>query len=107
MSTLPREADNPFNWGPFSKTSPSSGYGESSSTGGVPSIGDIKADYVNFDNIVNNRAKSADWGAGVGGTIGAFFGAPQQGANIGRTVFPILNKTVRPALSRLWDNIAK
>lgn len=79
----------------------------SSAGTGYPSIGDIKADLINVDNIVNNRAKSADWGAATGAGVGAFFGQPQMGANIGRVAFPILNKTVRPFFSDLWHGIAK
>lgn len=76
-------------------------------SGGIPNIGGIQADFVNLNNIVSGNAKSPDYGAGIGAGVGAFFGAPQEGAVIGRTVFPILNKTVRPALSNLWDNISK
>lgn len=67
---------------------------------GYPSIGDIQADYVNVDNLVNNRAKSADWGAATGAGVGAILGGPegaQQGANIGRIAFPILEQAGKKA----------
>lgn len=80
---------------------------DSSSGTDYPSIGEVKSDFVNIDNIVNGKAKSADYGAGIGAGIGAFFGAPQEGADIGRTVFPILNQTVRPLFSNLWNSISK
>lgn len=73
----------------------------------VPSIGGIQADITNVDNIVNGNADSSDWGAGIGAGVGAYFGDPQTGADIGRTALPILNKTVRPVFSSIWNSIAK
>lgn len=61
----------------------------------IPNIGGYKADAVNVNDIVQGKAKAADWGAGVGGAIGAFFGAPQQGANIGRVAFPALENVFK------------
>lgn len=58
----------------------------------VPDIGGYQADFVNVNNILNNKAKSADWGAATGAGVGSFFGAPQEGANIGRAVFPLIEK---------------
>lgn len=92
-------------YGSFAGPDASSAAGSSGS--GYPSIGEIQADYQNLDNIFNNNAKSADWGAAVGAGIGAFFGQPQMGANIGRTTFPILNEHVVPELGRWWGQLTK
>lgn len=64
---------------------------------GYPSIGDIQADYVNVNNLVNNKAGAADWGAATGAGIGAFFGKPQEGAAAGRIAFPILEQAGKKA----------
>lgn len=75
--------------------------GASSEATGYPSIGDIQADYVNINNLLNNKATSADWGAATGAGIGFIFGGPegaQQGANIGRQAFPMIQKDPQGSL---------
>lgn len=91
----------------FSSQDSSSVLGDSGSSG-IPSIADIKADYVNVDNVVNGKAKSADWGGVVGGITGFVAGGPesaQLGANVGRKVFPMLGdviSSIGDALSNIF-----
>ncbi len=58
----------------------------------LPDIGGYQADATNVDNILNNNAKASDWGGATGAGVGAFFGSPQTGADIGRAVFPLIEK---------------
>lgn len=84
----------------FSSQDPSS---QISDGNGVPSIGGIQADFLNFENIISGKAKSSDYGAGAGAIAGSFFGAPQLGADIGRKAFPIIGDVI----SGIGDAISK
>lgn len=75
---------------------------------GVPSIGDVKSDMINFYNIGSGKAKAADWGAGIGGATGFALGGPagaQFGANVGRLALPILNKVAGPVIDTIGSGI--
>lgn len=86
-------------------SSPYEMFSGDSSPGGVPSINGIKADFTSARNILSGDAKSADYGRGIGAAVGAYFGAPQEGADIGAKVLPFLNKEVKPALVDAWHGI--
>lgn len=66
-------------------------YGDSKSGDSTPSsIGQVSEDFTNLQNIFDGKATSTDWGAGTGAGVGAYFGAPQLGADLGRTIFPAI-----------------
>lgn len=69
----------------------------------IPSINGISADVTSVDDIINGKGNSGDYGRGVGAGIGAYFGQPQLGADIGSEVLPVLSDT----LKNVWDSISK
>jgi len=69
----------------------------------APSIGGISADVTSVDNLLSGNATGADYGRGIGAGVGAYFGQPQLGADIGARALPALGN----AWHSIWDSLSK
>lgn len=53
----------------------------------IPGISGYNADITSVENVYKGKATSEDYGQIVGTAVGAYFGAPQAGGQVGRAVF--------------------